>query len=168
MRVHRVIIVLIGLLAFLGQEAVADSTIQVVIETRILDGDPKAGMKSKHVIQVDFSGKQVLDTYETGTTDFFGVDLKSIRDKFIISDVTFNDGSVTFKAVGETASGVVALPSIDYNFLLTVSEDGSAKVTGCHDGYPAYSVLVESKPIYTFKHKSVQLLNLFGSCDIKL
>lgn len=162
------VIALMGICAFIGGEAAADSTVQVVIETRILDGDPQAGMKSRHVIQIDFASRRILGSFQTGTTDFFGVDLHSVRDKFVISDVSFSDGTATFKAVGETASGVRAVPSIDYNLLLTVNQDGTATVSGCHDGYPAYSVAVEAMSIYTFKHKPVRLLNLFGSCDIKI
>jgi Protein of unknown function (DUF3238) len=167
MRFFRVVTVL-SAFTFLCAEAAADDTVQVVIETRILDGDPQAGMKSRQVIQVDFVNKRVKDTFETGTTDFFGVKLSSVRDKFLISEVNFSDGTVTFRAAGETASGVRALPSIDYNLLLTVNADGSTKISGCHDGYPAYSVNVDAKTIYTFKHKSVQLIKLFGSCDIQL
>ncbi|WP_282610885.1 DUF3238 domain-containing protein [Pelagibius sp. Alg239-R121] len=156
------------LLMFHSAHVEADDTVQVVIETRILEGDPQAGMKSRHVIQVDFSSKQVQHIFETGTTDFFGIELQSARDNFVVSGVNFSDDTASFKVIGETASGTRVLPNIDYSFSMTVNRDGSATVSGCHDGYPAYSIVVEGKSVYAFKHKPIQLLSLFGSCDVKV
>jgi hypothetical protein len=150
-----------------GDDA-ADNTVQVVIETRILDLDPQAGLKSRHVIQINFAKKQIRDVFETGTTSFFGIELSSVRDKFSTSEINFTDKSVRFRASGETATGVRVVPNIDYNFVFTVKSDGTAKVSGCHDGYPAYSVTVEAKTLYEFKHKSVDLMKLFGSCDVSM
>lgn len=146
----------------------ADNTIQVVIETRILDGDPQAGMKSRHVVHISFDEQKVRETFETGTTKVFGVELSSVRNNFMVSNIAFSSESVSFSVKGETASGVGVVPNINYEFAMTVKRDGTATVSGCHDGYPAYSITVNGKQVYSFKHKSLHLLNLFGSCDIKI
>lgn len=139
-----------------------------LIETRILDFDPQSGVKSQHFFFIDFEEKSVKDSYETGSTNFFGINLPGIRNHFTITDATFQGDEVSFTITGSTASGVGIIPSIDYSFNVKTNKKGEGSVKGCHDGYPAYLIQFNGKNIYEFKHKPKKVLNLFGSCDIKV
>ena len=148
---------------------------EIVIETRILDFDPQAGVKSRQTLEIDFSNSTVTSSYETGTTDFFGIQLDSVRDNFVVEDSSFTDDRVSFVVKGSTASGAMLTPDIDYSFSISGKLKSDGKVTvldvsvnGCHDGYPAYSVTVNGGTIYSYEHKSIDLLSLFGSCDVVL
>lgn len=147
--------------------ALADQ-LEGLIETRILDFDPQSGVKSQHFFFIDFEKKSVTDSYETGVTEFFGIDLASIRDNFSISEINFKDDIVTFIVKGTTASGVGFIPNIDYKFKLKVNKNGEGSIVGCHDGYPAYLIQFNGKNIYEFKHEPKEVLKLFGSCDIEV
>lgn len=142
---------------------------KIVIETRILSPDPQPGMKSKHTLNIDFADDSLKDSFETGTTEVFGITLSSVRDNFKVDNVMFSEKNVTFTVKGSTASGVLIAPDIDYKFDFVVNkEKGVSSVTGCHDAYPAYSIFTSNAKIYEFKHRSVDLLSLFGSCDVIL
>ena len=155
-------------LASFSTLALADDKIQIVVETEILSPDPQAGIKSRHVIQVDFGALKIRDAYQTGVTDFFGVDLTSIRDNFKVSTSKFSANAVNLTLSGETASGVGIIPNINYRFEIALKADGTASISGCHDGYPAYRVIVEGKKVYSFVHQSKDLIKLFGTCDVKV
>lgn len=146
----------------------AQSAVQIVVETAILKFDPQPGMKTRQVLQVDFDRRHVIGTYETGTTEFFGVNLEAVRKNFVVEEVDFSDGKATFKVTGQAASGVSALPDIDYKFKMTVWPDGTAIVRGCHDGYPSYRVTVEGKEQYFFGHEPMGQFKLLGHCDVRL
>ncbi len=150
------------------QRATSTATTQnLVIVTQILPPDPQAGMKSTHTIRIDFDNRSVSEAFTTGTTDFFGVSLASVRDRFRVSGVTFPSANeVHFEVSGETASGVRVLPNINYRFDVQARRDGRAQVTGCHDGYPAYTVTYRGSQAYHFPHQPINLLNLFGKCDV--
>ncbi len=141
-----------------------------IVETRILDFDPQSGMKSQHLYFINFTDRTVNASVTTGSTSInLGVvqfDVGSIRDNFVVSDVTFNDSRVTFLLSGTTASGTGVTPDIDYRLKFVVTRNGKASVTGCHDGYPAYLVQHNGREIYRFNHKSLDLLSLFGTCDV--
>lgn len=139
-------------------------------------------MKSLQTINVDFNDQtekvKITQKFKTGTTDFFGVTLNSVRDKFKVTGLNFDsDDFLIFTAIGETASGIGVAPNINYRFKFEARPKGDDilwKITGCHDGYPAYKITINSlvqggvKTVaYNFKHKSIQLFNLFGECDIK-
>lgn len=165
MGIRGVIGLVVVLAAMAPFSAFADTV--VVILTEILSPDPQAGVKSRHNIKFDFAAKKHESSFETGTTSFFGVALSSVRDNFQVKNVNFTDPSkVTFLAVGETASGVGIVPNINYELTFELSQNGDTKITGCHDGYPAYTVTVDQVEKYSFKHQSIQVLNLFGTCDI--
>ena len=141
----------------------------VVIETRILSPDPFSGMKSKQTVKIDFQNQTVEDDFRTGTTEVFGIILESVRDNFKVQNVVFSGDEVSFSVKGTTASGVRISPDIDYKFSFKVhKEDGVVSISGCHDAYPAYSIFTDNAVIYEFKHKSIDLLSLFGTCDVKL
>lgn len=146
----------------------ADDLYEGFIETRILQFDPQSGVKSQHFFFVDFETQTVTSSYETGTTDFFGIKLDSVRDRFVAQNVSFNDKGASFAIVGSTGSGVGFTPSIDYKFEFFVSQSGSVTVNGCHDGYPAYLIQFNGKDLHKFEHKSKDLIKLFGNCDVNV
>ncbi len=140
-----------------------------LVETRILDFDPQAGMKSQHFYFVDFSKQEVTSFFETGTTKIdLGViefDVSSIRDNFRVSSVSFNDSVASFTLEGTTASGVAVMPDIDYRLDYTITESGKVSIQGCHDAYPAYLVQHQGQNVYSHSHESMDLIKLFGTCD---
>jgi hypothetical protein len=158
--------------------------LRIIIETRILDFDPQAGMKSTHTadIAIDTTASNfvVSNSFRTGTTDFFGIKLDSVRDNFKIGNLNSSIGEnshLSFTISGETASGVRILPNINYKFDFSVDVTPSSahySISGCHDGYPAYQITVvkvasgQSKVIYDYQHKSKELMKLFGSCDVSM
>lgn len=147
----------------------AQSSQEGLVETRILDFDPQAGVKSQHFYYVDFANQTVTGSFVTGaTTISLGVvefEVSSIRDNFRVSSVLFVDGAVSFTLEGTTASGIAIMPDIDYRFEFTVSESGSVSVRGCHDAYPAYLIQHKGNTVYSFRHESLDLIKLFGTCD---
>jgi hypothetical protein len=147
-------------------DALADAdTVIVTIETRIMPSDPVSGMKSLQTIEVDFVGRTVSQHYETGTT--YGI--PSVRNDFKVTDASFNHDGVRFRAMGETATGVLIIPNINYDFTLEIGRDGSAVLRGgCHDGYPAYTVNVGGRTLYRFMHEPIRLFRLAGDCDVRL
>lgn len=157
----------------------AREVMKFIIETRILSGDFQAGVKSIHTIVVEiseFSGKIIFTSrYKTGETEVFGQKLEATRSNFYISNPVFDIESeyMSFRATGETASGVLVLPNINYS-LNIIFEKNKFTVAGCHDGYPAYKVTFYDllngvgKVLYYFKHESGKVLNLFGDCDVSV
>ena len=146
----------------------AKSTHTIEIETRILDFDPQAGMKSTQTISVDFDSQTVTSKFITGTTDFFGIILESVRNNFTVNTLSINSTEARLKIVGETASGVGIIPNINYAFEVKIYQSGRSEIKGCHDGYPGYVVRVNGEDRYNFEHKPMSLINLFGECDIVL
>lgn len=138
----------------------------MVIVTEIRAPDPQAGMKSTHRVRIDFERRTITEDYTTGTTDFFGVSLPSIRNNFRVSNTQFGTNQVRFRVTGETASGVGVVPNINYRFDVQLNRSGQSTITGCHDGYPAYEIRYRHVMLYWFKHKPINVLNLFGTCDV--
>ena len=138
-------------------------------ETAILEPDPQSGVKSRHRVNVDFDNRLIVDDYETGTTEFFGIELDSVRDRFRISEVVFDgQGGVSFEVSGQTASGVRALPNLNYRFRFELERDGAHRLSGCHDAYPAYTVMIDGVKHYAHLHEPVNLISLFGRCDVRI
>lgn len=139
----------------------------VQIETRILPFDPQPGIKSLQTLSVDWPSKSINSEFQTGVTTFFGITLASVRDNFTVSEAVFSGDNVRVRATGETASGVRFLPSIDYDLVIEISRGAAeGRVTGCHDGYPAYFVRVDGSEVYRFEHRPVRLHALFGTCGV--
>ncbi|WP_417604788.1 DUF3238 domain-containing protein [Primorskyibacter flagellatus] len=160
---------LIALVAALGlniSSADAEELYEGLVETRILDFDPQSGVKSQHFFFVDFKSETVSTSYETGSTDFFGVNLDSVRDNFVASSISFSEDAVTFVLSGSTASGVGIIPNIDYKFDIIISRSGQIRISGCHDGYPAYLVQFNGSDIHSYDHKPKKIYKLFGNCDV--
>lgn len=152
-----------------GMPVNAQSKQEGLVETRILDFDPQAGVKSQHFYYVDFVNQTVEASFATGTTKInLGViefEVSSIRDNFRVSSVSFKDGTASFILEGTTASGVAIMPDIDYRLEFEVSESGSVSVRGCHDAYPAYLIQHQANNLYSFRHERLDLIKLFGTCD---
>lgn len=143
--------------------------VRVEIITQILPFDPESGMKSTQVLMVDFDKKAITQTFSTGVTKIGPVEIGSVRDKFLFDNVDFSSpGRVGFTARGQTASGVLFMPNINYKFQLAVTPAGKGAFSGCHDGYPAYQVKVAGKVVYDFKHQPLSLVKLFGECDVEI
>lgn len=141
----------------------------VEVVTQILPNDPQAGMKSTQTLQVDFDKKTVTQSFKTGVTTIGPVELTSVRDKFVVQDVTFEGTKrVSFKVAGQTASGVLFMPNINYQFTFAVTPTGTGAIAGCHDAYPAYDIKVGGKAIYAFKHQPTNLIGLLGDCGTKV
>lgn len=170
MKIKRTALVLTSLLLLapvnLIHAAMTGQQTKLMIETRILDFDPVAGMKSTQTIQVDFVKQTVISSYVTGNT--YGI--PSTRDSFVVEQIKFSpdQNQVNFKVIGATASGVQIMPNIDYQFNFTLSSDNQLSINGCHDAYPAYKVILNGKSEYEFKHERKDLIKLFGECDIKV
>jgi len=148
--------------------AVAEDLYEGLLETRILDFDPQSGVKSQHFFFVDFDKQTVNTSYETGSTDFFGVSLGSVRDNFAASSVSFSEDEVSFVLSGSTASGVGVIPNIDYRFDIILSRMGQVRISGCHDGYPAYLIQFNGSNIYNYEHRPKDVYKLFGNCDVTI
>ncbi|WP_424989749.1 DUF3238 domain-containing protein [Fluviibacterium sp. S390] len=152
-----------------GMPVHAQSSQEGFIETRILDFDPQAGVKSQHFYYVDFANQTVTASFVTGTTrislGIIDFEVSSIRDNFRVSSVSFNSGIASFILEGTTASGIAVMPDIDYRFEITVSKSSTISVRGCHDAYPAYLIQHQGSTVYSFRHESLDLIKLFGTCD---
>ena len=126
----------------------------------------QVGQKSLHVISVDFGAGKISHKYSTGTTDILGIKLSSIRDIFSLERTRFNGkNKAYFSVTGQTASAVQILPNINYRFDFEVSPNEVA-FSGAHDGYPSYSILVNSRTAYDYAQGF--LWQLAGSEDIKV
>lgn len=141
---------------------------QIKIKTEINEPDPQAGIKSEQVIDIDFASEEVKVSFTTGTTELLGQKLESARNNFKLESYSFSDAFFTMKVSGETASGVLFIPNINYSFTIVLKNDGSGSIEGCHDGYPSYYVSLGDKTIYHNKHQSLEIIKLLGSCDIEL
>ena len=161
---------------FILSDTQAQTNTQVSIETEILPFDTQSGLKSKQTLSIDFNRKSITPKFETGVTNFNipGVTdtdilkLRSVRDNFNVRNVSFSKDKVSFIATGETASGIRLLPNINYNFEFTIWKDGRSIVRGCHDGYPAYRIMISGEERYFYEHAPKDVVKLIGECDIFL
>ena len=141
--------------------------VRFTIRTEILPPDPQAGMKSEQTLVVNFSSRTVTTSFRTGTTSVGPITLESVRDKFRVYGVVFRGTTVNFGVIGQTASGVIIMPNIDYKMQFEVHSTGSGTVQGTHDGYPAYFVRRGARLVHHYRHKPMRLWRLLGSRDIK-
>lgn len=150
-----------GLMLALSATAFADPQITIVAEIR--PPDAQAGEKLRQVLQVDSKNKIVTAKVMTGTTELLGATLTSARNG-TTSSANFSGNVVTITAIGQTASGVYIVPDIDYKLEIKIDLiQRKGIVSGCHDGYPSYTIRVGSTVVYDFKQTSITALA--GSCD---
>lgn len=156
-----------GMLATAG--TVFAAPLELVIKTEIREKTAafQVGVKSIQTIAIDFDAQTISSVVTTGTTDIGVADLKSVRDSFSVANASFAGQTVSFNATGETASGVLVMPNINYALRLDIDLNArTARVSGCHDGYPSYEVSVSGSQVYSFEQE--YLLALFGSCDTQV
>jgi hypothetical protein len=127
----------------------------------------QVGEKSRQKITIDYGNSTMTSSYTTGTTHVVGIDLSSIRNDFKISGQSFSGNIAAVTAKGETASGVVIMPNINYGFTIRINKAQSkAWVSGCHNEFPSYTVLVNGKIVYDRVQTGTALIGLIGECDI--
>lgn len=154
-----------GLLPF--RAAAAD--LIVIFETAIRDVPLalQVGVKSRQRLTIDFEARRISQSFETGVTDLLGFSIQSVRDQFKLEAVTFTENRVSFRVVGQTASGMRFLPDIDYGFTLTINRQSRlVTVAGCHNAYPSYTISVGGRSVYDRLQTGVALWGLAGNCDI--
>ena len=142
------------------------SIVKIEIETAIRDlswGSFQAGQKSLHTVLVDLTNQKIESSYKTGHTEILGFSVNSIRDGFKIAHAEFSSKTISFMAIGQTASAVRFMPNINYQFGFSVSQK-KVYAFGWHDGYPSYKISINGKPIYD--HVQGWLGELFGDADI--
>lgn len=160
-------------IALLAPTASLAQVITLEFETRIETTDSFPGMKSRQTVSFDPSspGSETSD-FETGSTDFGHFEIDATRSEFEIGNVDFSGGEVQFDVTGQTASGVMVLPDIDYKFRVRYSKsDNQISLSGCHDAYPSYKVSVNGRQFYYARHKPASNITdvvdlLIGECDI--
>lgn len=145
------------------------ATIRIDIETairRLSWASCQAGQKSIHRVVVDFNKNVVASSFATGHTTFLCFKLGSVRDGFSVTGTEFrSDGTVKFKATGQTASAVGFMPNIDYSFDFVVSPT-QVQFVGAHDGYPSYNIAINDKSAYDYVQG--HLGQLLGTRDIQV
>lgn len=135
---------------------------------------PQAGEKSRHIVKFDLITMDIIsNNAKTGTTNLpipispYPIKLPSIKNVFESNLIGGNNETEKYflQIEGQTASAVSAPidlvkgkessdsdVSINYKFYFIL--DFRAKkgfVVGSHDGFPSYSIIVDSKKIYDFQ-----------------
>jgi len=79
--------------AAMSSASIAQDYQEGLIETKILDMDPQAGIESHHFYYVDFTNQSVTASFNTGSTTInLGVvsfEVSSVRDNFQVENVVF-------------------------------------------------------------------------------
>lgn len=161
--------------------------IHFLIGTAIHPPDPQVGIKSGHVIELDFSNKKINSNFFTGHTvlsEFYsGRDtipkvgrLRSHSNAFTVTQINWARDGVGFKASGhtETLLSLGVLPGIDYEMSFKMKPNGTGVVSGAHDGYPAYEIkgimgkdTKRFTKIYSYKHGPEELWRLSPPLDVR-
>lgn len=153
---------------FKTKELLMNKLITIKIETAIRNvhwSTVQAGVKSKHVIDIDPSTRSICEDVHTGKTIIFGSSWDSIRDDFKVRNKVYSDDYIKFSAKGETATAVGVLPNINYFFRFIVYPSKRLiTFNGCHDGYPSYNISVNGKSVYDYVQGVV--LQLAGDGDV--
>jgi len=143
--------------------AAPTATINVVTEIR----PPyiEAGVKSNQTVVVNTNNGQIVSsTYNTGTTQLFGIDFsaRQLGTNGFSATSTLQNGSTYVTLNGETGSKFVPL-NINYNLTVGYNPNTqSAIVLGTHDGFPSYVVTVNGTQVLNFQQTG-GVLNLAGS-----
>ena len=99
-------------------------------------------------------------------------DLEAARSVFTVKNVRDTKTQIKMDISGQTASAVQFLPDIDYKLRLNFDKaTKKMSISGCHDAYPSYQILVDGRQIYKFTHKPADGLSevwglLLGECDV--
>ncbi|MDR7099361.1 hypothetical protein J2X04_001708 [Lysobacter niabensis] len=144
-------------------------TVEVVTTIRNVKGAIETGEKSRHVMTLNPASGLVTERVLLGTTDLLIYKMEAIRSKFTATSSYENDDRYRIRARGSTASGVGVFPSIDYDLAFGIDLVGrTIEITGTHDGFPSYSVLVNGKTVYDFVqgHMLKSWPLLYGTSDV--
>ena len=148
--------------------------LDVQIVTEIRPPHIQSGKKSTHYIRVDFERKTVTSDFWTGHTNFFGWDIESAGDRFVVSGISFAGSMVSFVAIGRTATGIRKLaekidkgeefPHIDYRFNIELdTRENKVTFSGGHDKFPSYYIQVEETKVYDHGQLETFLTGLQGT-----
>ncbi|MDJ0643906.1 MAG: DUF3238 domain-containing protein [Erythrobacter sp.] len=160
--------------------------IHFLIGTAIHPPDPQVGVKSGHVIELDFKNRQINSDFFTGHTvlsEFYAGrehipkvgKLPAHSNAFTVTNVNWFRDGVEFKASGhtETLLTLKILPGIDYEMTFKMKPDGTGMVKGAHDGYPAYEIkgimgkdTKRFTKIYSYMHGAEELWRLSPPLDV--
>jgi hypothetical protein len=142
----------------------------VEIVTAIRNVSPlsfEVGEKSRQKITINYADSSMKTQFTTGTTSVVGIDLSSVRNDFHISGQGFAGNVASVTATGETASGARIMPNINYTFTLKINKAQSkAWLSGCHNEFPSYTVMVNGKQVYDRTQTGTAVIGLLGTCDI--
>lgn len=162
-----------------GSAARADSKVKkqlpmlkIEIVTAIRDvGDAmQVGEKSRQTVLLDCD-KRVLTQFPValGDTKIWRISLKPVRSKFTAELYDSANDIFSMFILGQTASGVRFMPDIDYRLRITVDPlKRRIRLSGAHDGFPSYSILLNDKRIYDFEQNLFveSATALMGTSDV--
>lgn len=127
----------------------------------------QVGEKSRQRVEMNVTNGDVKTSFDTGKTSIVGFDVASIRNDFKVSGVSLAGGILSLTATGQTASRVGILPDIDYTFAFKLNKSKRELwVSGCHNEFPSYRILVDGKTLYDREQTGTALIGLLGKCDI--
>ncbi|BEV12062.1 hypothetical protein ATDW_25580 [Asticcacaulis sp. DW145] len=145
--------------------------IEIVTAIRDVGGAIQVGEKSRHVMILDCQSRTFTPMEPTtGYTKLMGRKLEAVRNRFLATlDEAIDPDVFTISALGQTATGVRVLPDIDYRLRITIhARKRQVRITGAHDGFPSYSVLVNGKAVYDFEQNLFieSYTDLLGTSDV--
>jgi hypothetical protein len=129
---------------------------------RSFSGDRGASYRSRHVVQVQMETMTIAETKDVSQSSIRDVITNRVFSSphpptdTLHSTVTSGDGVIRVRFRDVAKSAFYVIPSIDLDLTATVNvENGSCKVTGTHDGFPAYELYVEvndGQPIPCYRY----------------
>lgn len=138
--------------------------IEVVTAIRDSGGAIEVGEKSRQAMLLD-CGTPALHEFPMalGKTKIGPITLQPVRSNFRAS--LYDSANDIFRLLlsGQTASGVLVMPDIDYQLQISVDpRKRRVHITGSHDGFPSYSVLIDGKTVYDYEQ------NIFIEAPVEL
>ena len=146
--------------------------IEIVTAIREVNGAFQVGEKSRQTVLLDCE-KRILTSLPVvlGDTKIAGRSLKPVRSKFSADMFDTAGDRFGILALGQTASGVMVMPDIDYRFQMSVDpRRRRIRLSGAHDGFPSYSILVDGKNVYDFEQNLFveSFTDLMGTSDVTI
>ncbi|WP_158673421.1 hypothetical protein [Bosea sp. FBZP-16] len=154
-------------LLLMGVQPACGQVLKLEIITEIRPPHVQAGEKSRQAISIDLANSRASSTVSTGVTQVVpGWDWGSVRDKFELKNVTFGSPRITFIAKGQTASPVLFMPDIDYQFSVILNRvQKKIWISGCHNRFPSYRILINGASLYDQNQVGNAFTGLIGVCD---
>jgi hypothetical protein len=156
-----------GGLALLLALPAAAQTVKIEFITEIRPPHIQSGIKSHQTISLDLASDTAKAEVTTGVTEVIpGWSWGSVRDKFELTNVSFGRPQIRFTTQGQTASALLVMPDIDYKFSVILNRDQKKYwISGCHNRFPSYRILINSKSVYDHAQVGNAFTGLFGVCD---